>query len=35
MDKGFSPQEVAVLAGFAGIDENSMFRPAGPTLRAV
>jgi Zn-dependent peptidase ImmA (M78 family) len=35
MDKGFSLQEVAVLAGFAGIDENSMFKPAGPTLRAV
>ena len=35
MDKGFSLHEIAVLAGFADTDNNSMFRPAGPTLRAV
>ena len=35
MDKGFSLKEIAVLAGFAGTDQNSMFKPAGPTLRAV
>jgi hypothetical protein len=35
MDKGFSQHDIAVLAGFADIDKNSMFKPAGPRLRAV
>lgn len=33
--KGFSLQDVSRLAGFADIDHNSMFRPPGPSLRAV
>jgi hypothetical protein len=35
MDKGFSPHDIAMLAGFADTDQNSMFKPAGRTLRAV
>jgi len=33
--KGFSPYDIAVLAGFAADDNNSMSKPAGRTLRAV
>lgn len=35
IDKGFSLQEIAKLAGFADADHNPMFRPAGPALRVV
>jgi hypothetical protein len=35
IDKGFSLQEISKLAGFADVDHNSMFKPAGPALRAV
>lgn len=33
--KGFSLEEIAKLAGFADVDHNTMFKPAGPALRAV
>jgi Zn-dependent peptidase ImmA (M78 family) len=35
IDKGFSVQEIAKLAGFADADHNSMFKPPGPDLRVV
>jgi Zn-dependent peptidase ImmA (M78 family)/plasmid maintenance system antidote protein VapI len=35
LDKGFSAQEIATMAGFASPRHNSMFSPAGRTLRAV
>ncbi|MGH4009520.1 MAG: hypothetical protein ACRDTH_15450 [Pseudonocardiaceae bacterium] len=33
--KGFSLEEIAKLAGFADVDHNVMFKPAGAVLRAV
>ena len=33
--KGFSLEDVARLAGYADSTHNTMFRPAGPTLRAI
>jgi Zn-dependent peptidase ImmA (M78 family) len=35
LEKGFSLYEIAIIAGFADSDNNSMFNPAGPKLRAV
>jgi Zn-dependent peptidase ImmA (M78 family) len=35
IDKGFSLQEIAKLAGFSDTDNNSMFKPVGPSLRVV
>lgn len=35
IDKGFSLEEISKLAGFADVDHNTMFKPAGPVLRAV
>lgn len=35
LSKGFSLDEISQLAGFADVDHNTMFRPAGPVLRAV
>jgi Zn-dependent peptidase ImmA (M78 family)/DNA-binding XRE family transcriptional regulator len=34
-DKGFSPHDIAVMAGFADAEHNSMFKPGGRALRAV
>lgn len=33
--KGFTLEEISQLAGFADANHNTMFRPAGPVLRAV
>lgn len=33
--KGFSPDEISTLAGFADVEHNTMFQPTGPVLRAV
>jgi len=35
ISKGFSLLDISKLAGFADVDHNTMFRPAGPALRAV
>lgn len=35
IDKGFSLQEIARLAGFSDADHNPMFKPGGPALHVV
>jgi hypothetical protein len=35
LEKGFSLQEIAVLAGFSDVGHNTMIKPAGPLLRVV